>query len=186
MLEVQENILISSEKSRSILIEQFLHEHLFNAPRYADPLRLNRYERQVFSQYGEDGILDEIFKRIGVTNRYFIEFGVENGLECNSLFLLLNKWSGLWIEGSQTHHHQITERFRSQIAEGRLTAINAFIKADNIELLFKQADAPPEPDLLSIDIDGNDYHIWKAITNYRPRVLVMEYNACSLLVPGSL
>jgi hypothetical protein len=183
MFEVQENILISSEKTRSILIEQFLHEHLFNGPKYADPLRLNRYERQVFSQYGEDGILEEIFRRIGVTNRYFIEFGVENGLECNSLFLLLKNWSGLWIEGSPAHHRQITERFRSQIAEGRLMTINAFIKSDNIEQLFKQGAAPAEPDLLSIDIDGNDYHIWKTISNYRPRVLVMEYNA--VFPPGT-
>jgi hypothetical protein len=177
MLEVQEHILISSEKTRSILIEQFLHEHLYKGARYADPLRLNRYERQVFSQYGEDGILEEIFKRIGTTNKYFIEFGVENGLECNSLFLLMKNWQGLWIEGSPAHYQQITERFRSQLWGGTLKAMNAFIKADNIEQLFMQANVPAEPDLLSIDIDGNDYHVWNAINNYRPRVLVMEYNA---------
>jgi len=80
---------------------QFLNEHLFNNPKYLSSKRLNKHEYQVFSQNGEDGIIQEIFDRVGYTNKYFIEFGVENGLECNSTNLLYKGWSGLWIEGSE-------------------------------------------------------------------------------------
>jgi len=131
----------------------------------------------VFSQNGEDGIIQEIFNRIGVTNKYFIEFGVENGLECNSTNLLYKGWKGLWIEGSAEHCGDINRRFKDVIDSGQLKLQNAFINAENIESLFDKAAAPTEPDLLSIDIDYNDYYIWKAITKYKPRVVVIEYNS---------
>jgi len=82
----------------NILIDDYLERNLYQAPRYADPKRLNRHEFQVFSQNGEDGIIDEIFRRIGTTNRHFVEFGVENGLETNTTNLLVKGWRGGWIE----------------------------------------------------------------------------------------
>src|SRR5215831_12079738 len=72
-------------------------------PRHADPKRLLRYGFKVYSQSDEDGIIQEIFRRIGTTNRTFIEFGVEAGLECNTSKLLLDGWTGLWIEGASQH-----------------------------------------------------------------------------------
>jgi hypothetical protein len=86
-------------------------------------------------------------------------------------------WSGLWIEGSDEYCKQISQRFKDLIDSGNLKIQNAFINAENIQSLFDKADAPIEPDLLSIDIDYNDYYIWKAITNYKPRILVIEYNS---------
>src|SRR5947209_1771548 len=71
---------------------------LASDPKYADPRRLNRYEFKAFSQFGEDGVLQEIFHRIGTTNRQFVEFGVEAGLENNTAYLLWQGRSGLWIE----------------------------------------------------------------------------------------
>ncbi|WP_198170161.1 hypothetical protein [Mucilaginibacter arboris] len=88
------------DDNKGITVTQFLSEHLYNNPKYANSKRLNMHEYQVFSQNGEDGIIQEIFNRIGYTNKYFIEFGVENGLECNSTNLLYKDWKGLWIEGS--------------------------------------------------------------------------------------
>ncbi|WP_198170162.1 FkbM family methyltransferase [Mucilaginibacter arboris] len=72
---------------------------------------------------------------------------------------------------------QISERFRNLLEAGRLKIKHAFINAENIESLFDEANAPAEPDLLSIDIDYNDYHVWQAITKYKPRVVIIEYNS---------
>ncbi|MGZ3872252.1 MAG: hypothetical protein ACXVJD_05010 [Mucilaginibacter sp.] len=170
-------VLKKIDDDKGLKVYQFLTENLFSNPKYVSSKRLNKYEYQVFSQNGEDGILQEIFSRIGSTNKYFIEFGVENGLECNSTNLLYKEWSGLWIEGNADSCSQISRRFKDLIDDGRLQIQNAFINAENIESLFDKAAAPTEPDLLSIDIDYNDYHVWKAITKYKPRVVVIEYNS---------
>src|ERR1700710_996826 len=81
-------VLKKIDDDKGIKVHQFLADNLFSNPRYTTSKRLNRHEYQVFSQNGEDGIIQEIFNRIGTTNKYFIEFGVESGLECNSLNLL--------------------------------------------------------------------------------------------------
>ena len=172
------NVVISQKNmEKGLHVAQYLDEHLYSNPKYADSKRLNKAEYQVFSQNGEDGIIAEIFNRIGTTNKYFVEFGVENGLECNSTNLLYKQWSGLWIEGSSNFYADIAIRFKDLIAKGQLIVKNKFINAENIESIFKSADAPAEPDLLSIDIDYNDYYVWQAITNYNPRVVIVEYNA---------
>jgi hypothetical protein len=158
-------------------VEEYLQKNLFNNPKYASPKRLNRFEWSTYSQFGEDGIIAEIFNRIGTTNKYFIEFGVENGEESNTTNLLLQGWKGLWIEGNKDHVNTIHKTLKKKIDGEQLTILNAFITAENIEELFKQANAPIEPDLLSIDIDRNDYHVWNAINRYKPRVIVIEYNA---------
>ncbi len=171
------HIVRRKEDEKGIKVNQFLSDHLFSNPKYISSKRLNKFEYQVFSQNGEDGIISEIFNRIGSTNKYFIEFGVENGLECNSINLLYKNWSGLWIEGSAKYYKQITARFKDLIDNGHLKVQNEFITAENIESLFGKANTPVEPDLLSIDIDYNDYYVWKAIEKYRPRVVAIEYNS---------
>lgn len=141
------------------------------------PLRdLNAYERRVpfierreFAQNGEDGLLEAIFGMIGVTNKYFVEFGVEDGIQCNTRHLMVHKgWKGLLMDGGDHGPASPVKR--------------EFITAENIESLFEKYGVPRDFDLLSIDIDGNDYWVWKAITRYRPRVVIMEYNAC---IPAS-
>jgi hypothetical protein len=172
------NVVISQKNTETALqAAGFLEQHLYNSPKYANSKRLNKAEYQVFSQNGEDGMIAEIFNRIGTTNKYFVEFGVENGLECNSTNLLYKQWKGLWIEGSSHFYNDVNSRFKDMIAAGQLTAKNKFINAENIEDIFKSADVPAELDMLSIDIDYNDYYVWKAIVNYNPRVVIVEYNA---------
>ena len=161
----------------AIEVDRYLKENLFSNPKYLDNNKLNRYERQSFSQFGEDGIISEIFRRIGVTNKFFIEFGVENGLECNTTNLLLQQWEGLWIDGSEKFYKEIQGTFAKEISANQLAVLNRFITADNIESLFAEGRVPMEPDLLSIDIDFNDFYIWEAIKQYRPRVVILEYNA---------
>ena len=94
----------------NLLVEDYLQRNLYHAERYASPKRINRHEYQVFSQSGEDGIIDEIFRRIGSTNRHFVEFGVDDGLETNTTNLLIKGWRGAWIEGSSERAAAIRKR----------------------------------------------------------------------------
>ena len=157
-------------------------------PRNAHPKRLLRHGFKVYSQGDEDEIIQEIFNRIGTTNRTFIEFGVETGVECNTVKLLLEGWRGLWLDGSATHVANIRTNFAAFVNAGRLQTAEAFISAENINALFEQGGVTGDIDLLSIDIDRNDYWVWKAIEVVKPRVIVTEYNATlrpplSLVVP---
>ena len=138
------------------------------------PLDLRNYERQAFSQYGEDGIIEEIFRRIGDGGRYVVEFGIEDGSECNSRNLIENhSWGALLIDGSPG----FVEAARARYAGRPVAVLERFITVENICSLFEEATVPREPDLLSIDVDGNDYWLWRAILGvYRPRVVVIEYN----------
>ena len=145
--------------------------------RYDDPLRLERHGRSVYSQNDEDGILAEIFRRIGTGSRRFLEFGVERGLECNTLCLLEQGWSGAWIEAHAPYVAEMEAGFRRWVQSGRLTVRTAFVLRENIDALIAGLGLPRDVDLLSIDIDGNDYHVWEAITCIEPRVVVIEYNA---------
>src|SRR5262245_41373742 len=91
-------IRLAVERTAIIAKEEFVARSLRDG-RYSDPLRLECFGFKSYSQYDEDGIIEEIFRRIGTTNKRFIEFGVEDGLENNTLKLLLEGWGGLWIEG---------------------------------------------------------------------------------------
>lgn len=125
---------------------------------------LERAERQVTSQGGEDGVLAELFARLGTTNRHYVEFGCGDGLQCNTTQLRRAGWRGLLMDGIAAP------------AAPDVEIHAAWITAANINDLLDRHGVPDEPDLLSIDVDGNDYWIWRAITR-RPRVVVLEYNA---------
>jgi len=159
------------------------HEHSWNnadlelQQRLQNPLYLEQFGYKVYSQNDEDGIIEEIFNRIGITNKTFIEFGVQNGLESNGHFLLHKGWRGLWIEGSKKYCEKIQKIFKGPLKQKQLTLANSFITAENINEIIGKNFATPQIDLLSIDIDGNDYHVWKAIKCVSPRVVVIEYNA---------
>jgi hypothetical protein len=145
--------------------------------RYADPKRLLKYGFKVYSQCEEDGILQEIFARIGTETRAFVEFGVQRGFECNTVKLLVEGWRGLWIEAGGTQVEQMSRDFRPWLERGELQVIHSFVTAENIDELIGRAKLGAEIDLLSIDIDGNDYWVWQAIKGVSPRVVVIEYNS---------
>lgn len=167
----------ATQKLLNIAADEYIERHLYGNPRYEEKGRLNRYERQVFSQAGEDGIISAIFSRIGTSNRYFVEFGVGTGVENNTASLLIEEWRGYWIEANSDWAEQAERKFKALLEADRLRVQNSFVSAESVESLFEQGGVPPEFDLLSIDIDGNDFWVWEAITNYRPRVVVIEYNA---------
>ncbi len=149
---------------------------LLSSPKHREPKDLNPHEYRVYSQNGEDGIITEIFRRIGTTNRYFVEFGASDGFENNTALRVRQGWRGLWIDGDAPAIANAREHYRPEVDAKALTIMNSFITAENIESLFKEADVPAEFDFLSIDIDRNDYYVWEKIENYRPRVVCMEYN----------
>lgn len=127
------------------------------------------------SQNGEDGILRELFKRIGTTNMFFVEFGVEDGRQCNAgLLALYSHWHGLFIEGSDKHFPRLARTFSSYPG---ITTVQEYLTRDNISAVFSRAGVPPTFDLLSVDVDGNDYWLWQALRDYAPRLVVIEYNA---------
>jgi hypothetical protein len=152
-------------------------EALLSNDRSRDPRRLLAHGFRAFSQHDEDGMIQEIFKRIGVSNRVFVEFGVGDGTENNSLYLMLSGWQGLWIEGSQANAAAIRDQCSSLIQEGKLHFLRGFVDRDSINETIGKSPHSGEIDLLSIDIDGNDYWVWEAISVVQPRVVVIEYNA---------
>jgi hypothetical protein len=138
------------------------------------------YGRKIYSQGDEDGVIAEIFRRVGTTSKIFIEFGAEGGWENNTRLLLEEGWRGLWIEANPDYASLIRRAFRRPLRAGRLTVTEAFVTAENINQVILSSGLPTEIDFLSIDIDGNDYHIFKAITEVRPRVVCIE---CSVTKP---
>jgi hypothetical protein len=144
-------------------------------PRYADPKRLIRHAFQVTSQNGEDGILHEIFRRIGTTDRVFAEIGVGTGNENNTAFLLSQGWTGYWIDGADRMLSTLASR--SDIDRSHVVPAVAFVTRESIGPLFAKLGVPKTFDLLSIDVDQNTYYIWEGLQDYRPRVVVAEYNA---------
>jgi hypothetical protein len=178
---------IRSEQTLQLDLMRYRSDELAK-PRHNDPKRLLRYGFKVYSQCDEDGMIQEIFRRIGTGTRTFVEFGVETGIECNTVKLLIEGWHGLWIDGSTANVGNIRTHFAAFLNERRLQVLESFITAENINSLIQQGGFTGDIDLLSIDIDNNDYWVWKAIEVVKPRVVVIEYNATlrpplSLVVP---
>lgn len=159
------------------------HEAMIRSERGQEAKRLLRHGWKAYSQNDEDGLIAEIFARIGPGGKRFVEFGVENGLETNTTYLLMTGWTGLWLEANAKMAAKARENFGSQISNGSLNLKETVVTPDNIESLIAPSDGA-EIDLLSIDIDYHDYWVWKALT-IRPRVVVIEYNA-SIRPPAAL
>lgn len=152
-------------------------QDLLELPRYLDEKRLLKYGYRVYSQSDEDGILQEIFRRIGTRSCYFIEIGSGDGLENNTLYLLIQGWRGLWIEASARKVATARSSAGGHISNGTLRLEQQFIRAGNVDSLLARLASGHEVDLLSVDIDGNDFYVLQAIESISPRVVVCEYNA---------
>lgn len=137
---------------------------------------LRDHEFKVFSQWGEDGIIDHLIRHVEIPRRFFVEFGVETYREANTRFLLTqHAWHGLIMEGSEKDAAFIR---RDPICwKHHLAVAHAFITKENINELLQKNGAAGPIGLLSIDVDGNDYWIWEAVTVSQAAIVVMEYNA---------
>ena len=137
---------------------------------------LKDVEFRVFSQFGDDGIIQWLINNIDIPNNTFIEFGIEDYGESNTRFLMMNdNWSGFVMDGSNEN----IEKLKSQYYYWRhdLAAKAVFITRDNIASLISEQNFAADVGLLHIDLGGNDYYIWEAIQAIRPIIVIVEYNS---------
>jgi hypothetical protein len=138
--------------------------------------RLADYEFRVFSQWGDDGIIQYLIRNLNIASKSFIEFGVESYREASTRFLLLHdNWRGLVIDGSQEY----MDALRQEEVYWRydLTAVSSFVTPSNINSLISTHGFAGELGLLSVDIDGMDYWVWKSINVVSPAIVIAEYNS---------
>jgi hypothetical protein len=137
--------------------------------------QLQDYEFRVFSQWGEDGIIQKLVATVDVAHRTFIEFGAEDFKESNCRFLMSkDNWSGFVMDGSPRNVRRLNSA--ATVWRHDIRARAAFITRENINELLASSGFDADLGLLSIDIDGVDYHVLERIEHYRPRILVLEYN----------
>ena len=135
---------------------------------------LTLYELSVFSQNGEDGVLAEILRRVGTVTKYFVEIGASAN-EANCIFLAdVLGWRGLFVDADEGEYTALRAKY-----EGieRVQVVRARVTRENINPLLQDALAPRDIDVLSIDIDGNDYWLWEALADFSPRVVIIECNS---------
>ena len=139
---------------------------------------LRQYAADVTSQFGEDGMISKIFEIMGVKNNWCVEFGAWDGKHFSNTWDLINTrgWSALLIEGDEKRARVLAEAHK---ASPRVNVKNAFVgweENNALDTFLGQTQAPDDFDFLSIDIDGNDWHVWDALSKYRPRLVVIEFN----------
>lgn len=150
---------------------------LTNQQLMIDSTNINDYEFKIFSQFGDDGIIQYLIRNIKIENETFIEFGVESYYESNTRFLLMNNnWSGFVMDGSKESMQNLY--YQSWYWRYDLNQKAAFIDKENVNDLIRSSGFS-NLGLLHIDIDGNDYHILEEIdfSELNPSILIMEYNS---------
>jgi len=164
---------VEFEKQKLLIAKGIINNMRSN---YNKVMDFSEVEFSVFSQIGDDGIIQYLINQIDIPNKYFIEFGVQNYIESTTRFLMMNdNWSGLIYDGSKEFIDFIQNDYYYWLYD--LKARNLFITAENINTAFINENVPKEPGILHIDIDGNDYWIWKAINSINPIIVIMEYNS---------
>lgn len=138
---------------------------------------LVEHAKDVTSQGGEDGVIDKIFSIMPPKHNYCVEFGAWDGVHLSNTWMLINLvgWQGLLLEG---HEPKFRELQATYAANPKVTTLNRYVDfMDNrLDKLLRNVNAPIDFDFLSIDIDGNDWHIWDDLTEHRPRLVVVEFN----------
>lgn len=136
------------------------------------------YRKNVTSQFGEDGILEKIFGLIKSGNHWCVEAGALNGKHHSNTWNLINNknWSAALIEADPTYFRDLKKIY---IKNDRVLYLNEFIEFKGINSLdgiLSKTSIPKDFDLLSLDVDGNDYHIWDSLKDYKPKVVMIEFN----------
>ncbi|MAJ61898.1 MAG: hypothetical protein CBC48_19455 [bacterium TMED88] len=141
----------------------------------AAPVDLQAAAKSVFSQFGEDGVIEKIFEVIEPGPKFAVEFGAYDGVtNSNMRNLVVNKgWSSFQIEGDEQRAAQLADNYADY--PGTRT-LNAWVWPGNVEILFEENGVPKDLDFLVVDIDSNDYYIWRMIREFRPKVVMIEVN----------
>lgn len=136
------------------------------------------YSRDVTSEHGEDGVIEKIFEIIGENSHWCVDLGALNGKHGSNVWHLIKEknWSGALIEADRTQFERLQKEYAGI---DRAHCINAFVSFegdDSLDKIFARTPLPLAFDLFSLDIDGNEYHLWDSLTEYRPRVMLVEFN----------
>lgn len=174
---------VSGILGRTLMIERQLDQIALNqgrllaaANRDARFPDLDDYSFKVFSQWGEDGIIQFLTQSLEIRNRTFIEFGVEDFRESNCRFLLLkDNWRGFVVDGSPENVRRI--RDARYFWQHDVQAEAAFINRDNIDGILSRSGFDPEVGILSVDIDGVDYHVLERLGRWNASIVIVEYNS---------
>lgn len=138
---------------------------------------LNRFARNVYSQFGEDGILDAVLSRLPQTDGWCVEFGAWDGrFLSNTCHLIESKnYRAILIDADRRKFEELTA---NNSKNPNVRALHAWVgwQDQRLDELLATTEIPSDFDLLSIDVDGNDYHLWAAIQRYRPKVVCIEFN----------
>lgn len=176
--------LLGVSKLNKLLTQEFDKVKLISAVSIVKNIKENagKFENiqdaefSVFSQWGDDGIIQYLIHTIGITNKTFIEFGVENYREANTRFLLINNnWKGLVIDGSEKNIQFIKNDSISW--NYSLNSVAKFITKENLNSLIENNGFKGEIGLLHIDVDGNDYWLWECLNIVNPEIVIVEYNS---------
>jgi hypothetical protein len=156
------------------------YDRLRDRMAHETPENVALFGHKLYSQHDEDGIITEIFNRIK-GSKSFIEIGIQDGTECNSVALLLTGWKGCWIEGDSNYVQGIGRELGSTEFAGKLKVLNSFVDRNNIVALCRSCNSflsVDNVDFFSLDIDGNDYYIVEEMLKggIRPSVFCVEYN----------
>jgi hypothetical protein len=141
----------------------------------AEPVDLAQHERKVFSQFGEDGVIEKIFEIIEPTTKYAVEFGAYDGVTASNMRNLVvhRGWRTFQIEGVKELADKLKKNYKDY---PDTKTLEAWVWPGNVEILFEEAGVPKDLDFLVIDIDSNDYYVWRAIHEFRPKVVMLEIN----------
>jgi hypothetical protein len=141
-------------------------------------MRLLDNSNNVYSQTGEDGILATILETIGIRDKWCVEFGAWDGQHFSNTCLLIDNfgYSAVLIEANKKRFADLLERHGKNSNVVTLNKFVGFSPSDGLDTILATTSIPKDFDLLSIDIDGNDYHVWTAITEYTPKIVCIEYN----------
>lgn len=142
---------------------------------------LNEFSNDVYSQTGEDGVIAKVLEMLPSRNQWCVEFGAWDGKHLSNTFNLVeNKnYNVVLVEGDKAKYESLRNEYPYR---ERATLVGQFVgwqENDNLDTILEKTQAPLDFDLLSIDVDGNDYHIWKAVQKYRPKLVLIEFNPTS-------
>lgn len=130
---------------------------------------MKQFEKSIYSQWGECGVIEEIFKRIGITNKIAMDVGAWDGVHFSNTLYMAEEYGFTRILCE-------SDVERANMASNNFQTSQVFGHCDNIDSILSVCKCPEDIDLLSIDVDGDDYYLWKDMVKFRPRVVVIEYN----------
>ena len=142
------------------------------------------YKKNITSQAGEDGIIEKVFEVLGITTGFFVDVGAWGMHKSNTYSLIKKGWTGVFIDRNKRFVHRIKKMYRLEGWGDRAYCVYQTVAVAGIKRLDKILNNKPVPkdfDFLSIDIDGDDFYVWKSLVGYQPKVVVVEFNpVCGL------